>query len=337
MSRELSSTERRMCRVVFALLGAMLFAFLLLNTINSLSNSSPPVNKSPTGSTNASSHPKQAIQSSLAPQPARSEREPAPAQGIPHYSAPVPLPVIKARSELPQKTTLETAVRFDPQRLERRPDGSGLAATRGLLRLSSAEVPARIPSRESFALPQGGPIVTPMFSTVEAPSAPPSESTQGEPSSERVQLIQARLRDLGFLSSPASGAWDASSRAALRDFKVVNHLANDDVWDLQTSERLTSESAIRADQSFIGNWSKAPCQSARKDNLRLTINSRRVRSSAGGVCEFRDFVADHSGWRVRTTCSHGNQRWKADGKFAVQGDKLIWTSEGDANSYFRCN
>jgi hypothetical protein len=350
MSRRLSSTEQRICRGILAFLGAMFFAFLLLNTIESLSTSSPPVNKLQPGTTNASSHPK----SSLAPQLARSQTQPA--QPAPDNPAPVPPPAVKGRSHSPEKTSLETAIRFDPQRLEQRLDATSLVPARGLFRVSSEQVPAQIPSTESFESAQGGPIVTPMFASAEPESTPASKKTAREPlapstqtdskqagfgddslNAGDVQQIQARLRDLGFLSAPVNGAWNTNARAALRDFKVVNHLANDDVWDVQTSERLASPTAIRADQSFIGRWSKAPCRSAAKDNLRLTIDSRRVKSSAGGVCEFHDFTSDHGGWRVRTTCSQAKQRWKADGKFAVRENKLIWTSEGDVSSYFRCN
>ena len=223
---------------------------------------------------------------------------------------------------------------------------------RGLLRLTSADALTKISSVESFEFPQGGPIVTPMFETAEPPSASPPEpkpvassaksaSKDSAPdvvslNSEDTQQIQARLRDLGFLLGPASGAWDARSRAALRDFKVVNHLANNDILDPQSQEKLTSQIAVRADQSFIGSWSKAPCDSTSKDNLRLTVNSRRIKTSAGSVCEFHDFASDQPGWHVRTTCSQGNQHWKADGKFTLRNKKLIWASEGDVSSYFRC-
>jgi hypothetical protein len=340
MSRDLSSIERRICRVVFAFLGAMVFVFLLLDAIQFLSHSSPPLTKLRADAGNTGGRPRQAIQPSSDSQAARSDAEMT--QSAPDDRASASLSAAKALSASPENSALETAIRFDPQRVERRLYETSLVSGRGLLRLSPAEVPAKIPSTESFERPQGGgPIVTPTFATAEPRSAPPSESlapgAQGEPGSELVPQIQARLRDLGFLSSPiASGAWNTGSRAALRDFKVVNHLADDDVWDLQTGETLASQTAVRADQSFIGSWSKAPCRSASKDNLRLIITARRVRSSAGAVCEFHDFAPEEDGWRVRTTCSQGNQRWKTDGKFAVRENKLIWTSEGDVNSYFRC-
>jgi hypothetical protein len=71
--------------------------------------------------------------------------------------------------------------------------------------------------------------------------------------------------------------------------------------------------------------------------LRLSISSRRARSSAGSVCEFHDFESDIHGWRVQATCSQDNQRWTANGKFTLTANKLVWTSERDVVSYFRCN
>jgi hypothetical protein len=62
--------------------------------------------------------------------------------------------------------------------------------------------------------------------------------------------------------NPKSRGWDASTRNALRDFKVVNSLANDDAWDAKTSRKLNSETAIHAYQSTIGNWSTGSCRSS---------------------------------------------------------------------------
>jgi hypothetical protein len=62
-----------------------------------------------------------------------------------------------------------------------------------------------------------------------------------------------------------------------------------------------------------------------------------VRLSTGSVCEFNDLKRDADGWRVRSSCSQGKEHWAANGKFALKGDKLVWTSERDVVSYFRCN
>src|SRR5262249_28227257 len=287
MSKGLSPTEQRICRVICAFLGALFFAFLMLNTIDSLVNSSPPVKKLPSETTSTSVHPKQAIPSSPALPAVWYQTEPT--QGAHDVSEPAPLPSIKTRSAPAENQVLERSIRFDPQRWEQNIDGTSLVRARGILRLSSADGFTKTASAENFAVPQAGPIVTPTFEIAGPPSALPSEekpqskpvisSTQsasvqsapdvGSLNSENTRQFQERLRDLGFLPGAATGAWDAKSRAALRDFKFVNRLVNNDALDLQTKEKLISQVAVRADQSFIGSWSKAPCGSTSKDNLRL--------------------------------------------------------------------
>jgi hypothetical protein len=148
---------------------------------------------------------------------------------------------------------------------------------------------------------------------------------------EYMLRLQSRLRDLGFLSSPSlSGAWDASSRAALRDFKVVNRLSNDDVWDRRTLETLNSQTAIRANQSFVGTWCGG------KKEPRLFINSRQAKSAVGGVCEFKAFEPAANEWRVRASCTDRNESWTSNISFTVRGNKLIWSGERGSTSYFRC-
>jgi hypothetical protein len=357
MSRELGPIELRVCRAVFAFLAVTVVAFLLLTAIESLFDPPASVNQAQTHPEITSSdgrNAEQPSQSSPAMQTlgAQSQQEPARA-AVPDDAARLSLQkyasTLKVWSEPPEATTLERAIRFDPRPLERGLDGTSLAP--------SDAVP--IPTlTETFQPQQEGTLVTANFASAEPLpldlpqetnmlSQPPSPTTQREPkqaslslaslTEEHVRQIQSRLRDLGFLSSANSGAWDGSSRDALRDFKVVNHLPHDDIWDQQTSEKLHSKTAIRADQSFIGRWSTTPCRSAKTKELRLSVNSRRARSSTGSVCEFHDLASDNRGWRVRTTCSEGDQRWTANGKFTLMDNKLVWTSERDVISYFRCN
>ena len=39
---------------------------------------------------------------------------------------------------------------------------------------------------------------------------------------------------------------------ALRDFKAVNELSNNDTWDAATERRLFTDSAVQASESFVG-------------------------------------------------------------------------------------
>src|SRR6516165_3923117 len=122
------------------------------------------------------------------------------------------------------------------------------------------------------------------------PTAPPPQPEAKEAllgadplTPERVSQIKSRLHDLGYLSATKGDGWDARTRNALRDFKLINHLPNDDVWDLPTSKKLDSQTPIPADKSIIGNWSTAPCRSAKNEGTQLSISARRIKSSTGSV------------------------------------------------------
>jgi hypothetical protein len=356
MSRELGPIELRVCRAVFASLAVLVAAFLLLTAVESLFDPPASVNRAQTHPEITSSDGRNAEQPSQSSPPvqtlgAQSHQEPA-RGAVPDDAARLSLQryasTLKVR-EPSEATTQDRAIRFDPRPLDRTLDGTSL--------VPSDAVPVPILT-EAFQPQQEGTRVTANFASADPFSVdlreetntlpqPPSPTMQPEPkqtslssaslTEENVQQIQSRLRDLGFLSSANSGAWDGSSRNALRDFKVVNHLSHDDKLDQETSEKLHSKTVIRADQSFIGRWSTTPCRSAKTKELRLSINSRRARSSTGSVCEFHDLASDNRGWRVRTTCSQGDQRWTANGKFTLMDSKLVWTSERDVISYFRCN
>jgi hypothetical protein len=347
MSKDLSPTELRVCRLGFAFLAVIVFAFLLLNAIEPLSNPSPTMRKAEVQSdiTNSTGRsPKQSTQSSHRKQTtgAQSEKEPQ-ARIVPEEPAQVSLLHMKARLEQLGSMALQKAIQFDSEPLERRLDANTLVVKDAVPRPTgnfkqqwkekivtanaSTEPPLLEPGQEAkVTLPER---LTP---------TPQGESNEASLDADALLQIKSRLRDLGFLSSTKTGGWDASTRNALRDFKVANHLANDDQWNHQTNKKLNSQAAIRADHSIIGTWSTTRCRSsAMTTDIRLSINSRRAKSSAGSVCEFHDLQANNREWRVRATCSQGDQRWPAKGKFALKADKLVWTSDSDVISYFRCN
>ena len=76
---------------------------------------------------------------------------------------------------------------------------------------------------------------------------------------EEMMQMQARLRELGFLST-VDGLWNQRTQEALRQFKIANHLSSPDLWDVEAQEKLKSPGASRAYQSFIGSWSDRPCR-----------------------------------------------------------------------------
>ena len=246
----------------------------------------------------------------------------------------------------------EKAIRFDPRPLELRLDGKGVVL---------ADAVQKPSSDGDLSTTTGGNNCNPNFrkhrASVIGPASRDKSSARtpvfryatrakGTPALDAVSLAdgasaadtfafaRSRLFVVGWIVVRGT----LGSRDGLRDFKLVNRLANDDIWDFQTSEKLNSPTAIRADQSFIGNWSTAAsCRAEKSANTRLSISSRRAKSSAGSICEFRDVQWNDREWRVRANCSQGTQHWVANGKLALVADRLIWTSERDVISYFRCN
>ena len=128
MSRDLGPTELRVCRWVLAFLGVMVFAFLLLNAIGSLSNPSPLMSKAQIQPdiTNATDrNPKQSSQSSPPLQTFGSQSRNEPARGaVPDE----PLPNMRVRSDPLEAMGFEKAIRFDPRPLELRLDGKGVVS-----------------------------------------------------------------------------------------------------------------------------------------------------------------------------------------------------------------
>ena len=350
MSRDLRPAKRRVCRKVFACLFVMIFSFLLVNAIESLIDRSPPgrkviVQPEPGNSIVRDLERPRPLSAGSDDSGAQPQKKSSPG-AEPDDAERVSPSIMKARLERRGTMAPERVVRFDSQPFERLADAqSGFAEIRpqpiltdtfqanpkkGIATASaSPELSLPTPPQEPRISEQED---SPAPGKVEEPSATAESLTE-----EQVLHIKSRLRDLGFLSSAKRGVWDASARNALRDFKVVNGLSNDDAWDLETSNRINSPVAVRADQSIIGNWSEAPCRSVKPTDTRLSVSSRQAKSSAGSICEFHDLKVTAREWRVKATCSQGDERWTANGKFSLSADKLVWTSEGDVSSYFRCN
>jgi hypothetical protein len=330
VSRELRPGELLVCQVVGAALIVMVCGFFLGGAIASLSkprqfagNPQEPAHTA----TSASTYRKQPRQSVLGTEPSR-----RPAAGAsPEDSLATTVGDEKVLSEAALKARgLEIALRAAPQALES-------------YREASNPEPGVTPSKpvrtQTFQPASEQKIATGKFASAEPHSV--ERALEKEPATapaatsftdEDLRPVQSRLRDLGFLSSAGKGTCDAACKGAVQDFKVANRLANNDVLDSQTREQLNSPQAVRANQSFVGNW----CRPADKKTVRLSISSRRAKSSAGSVCVFHNMHAENGGWRVRATCSEGDQSWNANGKITLASGKLVWASERDVVSYSRC-
>jgi hypothetical protein len=140
------------------------------------------------------------------------------------------------KAELQQlgQMTLEKSIWFDAQALDRGRDVNSIVAAAAEPAATETSLPqwkARVLAASATTTePQETklqPEPTVSHQQPESKEAPLGAETLA---SERVSQIKSRLRDLGYLSVNKGDGWDASMRNALRDFKLINHLPNDDVW-----------------------------------------------------------------------------------------------------------
>jgi len=75
---------------------------------------------------------------------------------------------------------------------------------------------------------------------------PPAEARMNPLNREDAERIQRRLAELGYYAGSDDGVWGAASRNALRGFKTVNRLADDDEWDAATEQALSAVQAVHA-------------------------------------------------------------------------------------------
>ena len=172
----------------------------------------------------------------------------------------------------------------------------------------------------------------------EAVTAAPPEAERNPSNRSDAIWIQAKLHDLGYLTGNGSGVWGAASRNALRDFKTMNGLAEDDKWDRETEQRLLSKQNVPASSTFVGGWAQSAdeCQRFRGVGAPLVIRSRGAETDSV-KCSFRSIKRElATAWRIQAACSAGGQSWNANVSLKLIGSNLNWSSENGKEIYVRC-
>jgi len=166
----------------------------------------------------------------------------------------------------------------------------------------------------------------------ETADAPEPELNPQNPSN--AIWVQARLADLGYFTGSRSGVWGPVSRSALRDFKSMNGLQEDDRWDRETEQRLASKQVVPAAKTFIGGWAEDIDQC--RNGAPLVINSRTAKA-VGGECDFRSVKHETAArWHLQAVCTDGGSSWNANVSLKLSAPKLIWSSERGTATYVRC-
>jgi peptidoglycan hydrolase-like protein with peptidoglycan-binding domain len=123
-------------------------------------------------------------------------------------------------------------------------------AANGLLRDDAfdAETATRLFSVSAVPAPAAGLAASDDAPGFEAAYPPPPGARMNPLNRADCQSIQRRLADLGYYSGGGDGLWGTASRNALRDFKVMNGLPDDDEWDAATEVALRGGEAVRASE-----------------------------------------------------------------------------------------
>jgi peptidoglycan hydrolase-like protein with peptidoglycan-binding domain len=157
---------------------------------------------------------------------------------------------------------------------------------------------------------------------------------------EDAKLLQQRLIDLGFLFGTADGRWGPRSRTALRDFRRAQGIGESDTWDREAQQNLFSQTAASAPPtaSFVGGWGidADQCRQASDNRPPIAISARRA-EAFGTMCEFNSTQREAANeWRIRATCADEGDRWNANIRLTLSGNRLRWTSERGTTTYLRC-
>lgn len=238
----------------------------------------------------------------------------------------------------PQSPDLLSRHPFDQSRLETtgsiNPPSSELSGAGGALREPRPQLEGSVDALSA------NPDIANAFwnaAQVPKPSAEAIDSAKPELNPQNPSdaiWVQARLADLGYFTGNRSGVWGPVSRRALRDFKTMNGLQEDDRWDRETEQRLSSKKVVPAADTFIGGWTEDVDQC--RNGAPLVIGSRGAKV-AGAECDFRSVKREAAAqWRAQAVCTDGGSSWNANVSLKLTATKLIWSSERGTATYFRC-
>jgi len=94
--------------------------------------------------------------------------------------------------------------------------------------------------------------------------------------------------------------------------------------------------AVRADPTFIGDWTEdiGQCRTGRKAPLVISFHAAKT---ATGECDFGAVAPEAANrWRVTAICAAQGDFWRANIALKLREPKLTWSSERGTVTYVRC-
>ncbi|MCG2639413.1 MULTISPECIES: peptidoglycan-binding protein [Bradyrhizobium] len=196
------------------------------------------------------------------------------------------------------------------------------------------------------AMPGGKP-TTPADPIQDSYYAPRGGATVNPLNRNDAARIHNKLRELGYYRASNNNLWSAASRDALKEFKMRNGLEANDVWDIDTEQRLMAANApstpadLEAAFSAVvaGAWTTdlRACQGATggSDALIMTMTTKGAETD-GARCDFQSFSGSGVTWKVAAVCTVSGETRKATISLARSNDTLTWSSPKGTTKYLRC-
>jgi hypothetical protein len=90
--------------------------------------------------------------------------------------------------------------------------------------------------------------------------------------------------------------------------------------------------------AYAGMWGadQSACSTTNRKRLLPTMIDTDGARAGETFCRFKKKQESQSGWNVVANCSNGRERWVANVRLKVQGERLTWSSERGSQAYVRC-
>ena len=90
--------------------------------------------------------------------------------------------------------------------------------------------------------------------------------------------------------------------------------------------------------TYAGMWGadQSACSTRNRKGLLPTMIDTDGARAGETFCRFKRKQETQSGWNVVANCSNGRERWVANVRLKVQGERLTWSSERGSQAYVRC-
>jgi peptidoglycan hydrolase-like protein with peptidoglycan-binding domain len=154
--------------------------------------------------------------------------------------------------------------------------------------------------------------------------SPPPGATLHPLNIRDALAIQGKLFEMGYYRKPGDGVWGLASRSALRDLKVANGLASDDVWDGSVETLLAGGRAVPASETPFGEWAITGTSCTDENNAgHLSVSATEI-IAGGGICRIEQgLTRSRDTWSGIARCSRGGEEAKAQVALRIVGGRLF--------------